>query len=384
MAKHDRLTSLDAFRGFTIAGMMLVNNPGSWSAIYPQLEHASWNGWTFTDFIFPFFLWIVGVAMTFSFAYRKERGDSDRTLLLQVFRRAVIIFLLGLFLTAFPFGALGTKFSLSTLRIPGVLQRIAVCYFIGSLIYLKTTFRGQVRVITILLAAYWLAVKLIPVPGYGAGGLDPVGNLVWHIDSTLLHGHTWAGAPAPGGDPEGILSTIPAIATTLFGALTGQYLRNSNHSKEEKTIWMFIVGAALLFFGAWFDMYLPINKNMWTSSYAIFMAGWAMTIFSIFYYLIDVKGYRTWATLLVIYGMNAIFVFVLSGVLGRLFGIIKFNVMLSDGSFAYVGLKTLITQNLINPFLSPLMASLAFAILWDLMLFLFAWGMWKKKWFLKV
>jgi predicted acyltransferase len=384
MAKHERLTSLDAFRGFTIAGMMLVNNPGSWSAIYPQLEHASWNGWTFTDFIFPFFLWIVGVAMTFSFAYRKERGDSDRTLLLQVFRRAVIIFLLGLFLTAFPFGALGTKFSLSTLRIPGVLQRIAICYFIASLIYLKTTFRGQIRVIAILLAAYWLAVKWIPVPGYGAGVLDPMGNLVWYIDSILLHGHTWAGAPAVGGDPEGILSTIPAIATTLLGALTGQYLRNANHSKEEKTIWMFIIGAALLFFGAWFDMYLPINKNMWTSSYAIFMAGWAMTIFSIFYYLIDVKGYRAWATPLVIYGMNAIFVFVLSGVLGRLFNIIKFNVLLSDGTFADVGLKTLITQNLINPFFSPLMASLVYAILWDLMLFLFAWGMWKKKWFLKV
>ncbi|MCX6137596.1 MAG: DUF5009 domain-containing protein [Ignavibacteriales bacterium] len=384
MAKHERLISLDAFRGFTIAGMMLVNNPGSWGIIYPQLKHAAWNGWTFTDFIFPFFLWIVGVAMTFSFAYRKERGDSDSKLMLQVFRRAVIIFLLGLLLSSFPFGLFGTTFSFATLRIPGVLQRIAICYFIASLIYLKTSFRGQIRVIALLLGGYWLAVRMIPVPGYATGGLDPMGNLVWFIDSVLLKGHTWGGAPALGGDPEGLFSTIPAIATTLFGTLTGQYLRNSNHSKEEKTIWMFVFGSALLFFGAWFDMYLPINKNMWTSSYSIFMAGWAMTIFSIFYFLIDVKGYKKWSTPLVIYGMNAIFVFVLSGVLGRIMGLIKFNVMLSDGTLANVGLKTLIVQNLINPFFSPLMASLVFAILWDLMLFLFAWGMWKKKWFLKV
>jgi predicted acyltransferase len=384
MAKHERLNSLDAFRGFTIAGMMLVNNPGSWGAIYPQLEHASWSGWTFTDWIFPFFLWIVGVAMTFSFAYRKERGDSDGKLLMQVFRRAIIIFLLGLFLTAFPFGLLGSHFSLGSLRIPGVLQRIAICYMIASIIFLKTTMRGQVRVLVLLLAAYWLAVKLIPVPGYGAGILDPLGNLVWYIDSNLLAGHTWRGAPAAGGDPEGILSTIPAIATTLFGALTGQYLRGATHSKEEKTAWMFVVGSGLLFLGAWFDMYLPINKNMWTSSFSIFMAGWALVIFSIFYFLIDVKGYKRWATPLTIYGMNAIFVFVLSGVLGRLLSLTKFNVMLSDGTFADVGLKTIIMQNLINPFFSPLMASLVWAIAWDLMLFLFAWGMWKKKWFLKV
>ncbi|MCK5571980.1 MAG: DUF5009 domain-containing protein, partial [Bacteroidetes bacterium] len=321
----ERLVSLDAFRGATIAGMILVNNPGSWSTVYPQLLHARWHGWTFTDWIFPFFLWIIGVAMTYSFAKRREKGDTTKTLMLHVARRSAIIFGLGLFLAAFPLGLISTHhFSLETIRIPGVLQRIAICYLIASAIFLNTSVKGQVTWIVGLLTAYWLLVILVPVPGYGAGVLDPTGSLCWFVDSNLLAGHTWTGAPAPGFDPEGIVSTIPAIATTLFGVLTGHLLRSAL-SKEEKTVWMFVGGNSLLLLGVILDMWLPINKNLWTSSYTVFMAGWAMVCLGMFYWLIDVKGYRKWVTPFVIYGMNAITVFVLAGLVARLLSLIRFQ-----------------------------------------------------------
>jgi predicted acyltransferase len=375
-----RLLSLDAFRGATIAGMILVNNPGTWSEIYPQLRHAAWNGWTFTDWIFPFFLWIVGVAMTYSFAKRKEAGDPKGKLLLHVARRALIIFGFGLFLAGFPFGLLfDHHFSLSTIRIPGVLQRIAVCYFFASLIYLYSGWRSQVAWIVGLLAGYWLLVKLVPVPGYGAGVLEPTGSLCWWIDSNLLAGHTWRGAPVPGFDPEGILSTIPALGTTLFGVLTGSWLR-SDRSKEEKTAWMFVAGNLLLLLGATLDMWLPINKNLWTSSYSVFMAGWASICLAMFYWIIDVKGYAKWATPFVIYGLNAITVFVLAGVVGRLLGLV--HVAQPDGTST--SLQRYIFETFYLPIASPINASLLYAITFILVMFLVVWFMWKKKWFLKV
>ncbi len=383
MQKHERLLSLDAFRGFTIAGMILVNNPGSWSHIYPQLEHAEWNGWTFTDWIFPFFLWIVGVAMTFSFSIRTSKGDTKSQLLLQVFRRSAILFLLGLFLAGFPFGVLwGHNFSFSFIRIPGVLQRIAVCYLLASVVYLNTSTRGQIKIIVSVLVGYWLMMKLIPVPEIGAGVFEKGKNFAAYIDSLFLNGHIWSVTKT--WDPEGIISTIPAIATTLLGALTGDYLRSTIHSKEEKTNWMFVYGSGLLLIGAALDMWMPINKSLWTTSYTIFMAGWALVIFSLFYFLIDVKGYKKWATPFIMYGMNAIFVFVLSGVVGRMLTLIQFNVQRGDGSFKDVALKTIITQNLFEPFFSPLNASMFFALSWVLCMFIVVWFMWKKKWFVKV
>ena len=289
--KPERLTSLDAFRGFTIAGMILVNNPGSWGNIYPQLEHASWNGWTFTDFIFPFFLWIVGVSMTFSFAVRRSKGDNDTKLLLNVLRRSAIIFALGLFLAGFPFGLLwGHNFSWDAIRIPGVLQRIALCYLIASVIYLKTSMRGQIFAIGALFISYWLMMFYIPIPEFGAGLFEKGKNFAAYIDSILLTGHMWSATKT--WDPEGIISTIPAIATTLFGAILGDYLRNSPHDKMEKSVWMFVFGAGLLLLGAVLDMWMPINKSLWTVSYSIFMAGWALCIFGIFYFLIDAKGIK--------------------------------------------------------------------------------------------
>jgi predicted acyltransferase len=375
-----RLLSLDAFRGATIAGMILVNNPGQWDAIYPQLRHAAWHGWTFTDFIFPFFLWIVGVAMTLSFAKRTEQGADRKHLMLHVVRRAAIIFALGLFLNGVPFGLiLDHHFSWATIRIPGVLQRIGICYLIASSIVLFGGIRAQFWWTIGLLASYWLLIRFVPVPDFGAGVLEPTGNLAWFIDSNLLAGHTWSGAPVPGFDPEGILSTLPAIATTLFGVLTGHWLR-SDYSREEKTAWMFVVGNALLLLGAVLDIWLPINKNLWTSSYSIFMAGWALVCLAVFYWLIDVKGYTRWASFFVIYGMNAIAVFVLSGLVGKFLYLIKWTQ--ADGSA--VTLKGFLYQTFFTPYATPINASLMFAICFVLVMFGVAWFMWKKKWFVKI
>ncbi|HXG38103.1 MAG TPA: DUF5009 domain-containing protein [Bacteroidota bacterium] len=375
-----RLASLDVFRGATIAGMMLVNNPGDWGHIYPPFKHAAWHGWTYTDTIFPFFLWIVGVAMTFSFAKRIERGDDKTKLALHVLQRSAIIFALGLFLSGFPFGlAFGHKFSWDSIRIPGVLQRIAVCYLVVGLLFLKTNLRQQVWITGALLGIYWIAMKVIPVPGYGAGVLEPTGNLCWYIDSTLLAGHTWSGAPVPGFDPEGIFSTLPAIATTLFGALTGHLLR-SEKSQEEKTVWLFVHGSLLLFAGSIMDYFLPINKNLWTSSYSVFMAGLAMVCLGVCYWLIDVKGHRRWTKWLEIYGQNAITMFVLAGLFGRLSTVVK--VSGPDGD--PISLKTWYYQALFVPVGDPMIASLLHSLMYVALLYLIAYVMYRKNWLIKV
>ena len=381
--KTERLISLDAFRGFTIAGMILVNNPGSWQYIYPQLRHADWHGWTFTDWIFPFFLWIVGVAITFSFAARTSKGDSKSKLLLNVFRRSIIIFALGLFLTAFPFGLLWNhNLNLETIRIPGVLQRIAICYLISSIIFLYASKRGQIITILFLFISYWLMMFYIPVPEFGAGLFEKGKNFASYIDSLILTGHMWSATKT--WDPEGLISTLPAIATTMMGLLTGEYLHKSEHSKVEKSAWMFTAGAALLLLGAFLDMWMPINKNIWTVSYTIFMGGWALCIFGIFYFLIDAKGIKKWANPFVVYGMNAIFVFVLSGIVAKTIGMWKFYVQLSDGTYANVSIKNLIMQNIFEPYFSPINASLAFAISFIAFMYFIVWFMYRKKIFIKV
>ena len=374
-----RLVSLDAFRGATIAGMLLVNNPGSWSDIYPPLEHAPWHGWTPTDMIFPFFLWIVGVAMTLSFARRIEQGADRAQLFRHVAVRGAVIFGVGIFLVMFPFGLLPEHhFSFAKMRIPGVLQRIGVCYVAAGAIFLGTGWRGQLAWVAGLLLGYWALLRFVPVPGYGAGVLEPTGNLAWWIDSHVLAGHTWSGAPVPGFDPEGILSTVPAIATTLLGALAGQMLRR--WSGVALTARLLGGGVALLALGELMSLVLPINKNLWTSSYAVFMAGWAMVILAIFHWLIDVRGWKRWATPLVIYGTNALAMFVLAGLIGKLFYLIKWTG--ADGQGAT--LKARIYQSWFVPLASPVNASLLFALAFVLMFFGFAWIMWRRRWFIKI
>lgn len=379
-AATDRLVSLDAFRGATIAGMLLVNNPGSWQSVYAPLQHAPWHGWTATDLVFPCFLWIMGVSLTLSFARRQGQGSGADELRRHVLRRSAIIFGLGLLLAAFPFGLLPAHhFSWATLRWPGVLQRIALCYLAVGMIFLRTGPRGQVAWVVVLLASYWAALAWVPVPGHGAGGLEPAGNLPGWVDAHLLAGHTWSGAPAAGFDPEGILSTLPAIATTLLGVLAGHWLR-TNFTAARKAGGLLVGGVGLLALGAVLDRWLPINKNLWTSSYTVFMAGWAMALLAACYWLIDVRGLRRWAMPFVIYGMNAIVIFVLAGLVARTMGFIQWTA--ADG--ARVNLKGFIYQNAFVPHANPLNASLLFAVAFVLVHLAVGWVMWRRRWFVRI
>jgi len=308
--KSKRLISLDAFRGITIASMILVNNAGNWSAVYPPLEHAKWHGWTLTDLIFPFFLFIVGVAIVFAFSKRIDTGQSKKKLYLKILKRTLILFGLGLLLNAFPF------FHLSTWRIPGVLQRIAITYAIASIIVLNTNIKWQAYIAAGLLIIYWIIMKLVPVPGYGAGVLEPQGNLCGFIDGILLKGHTWMYAPAKGFDPEGLLSTIPAISSVLFGVLTGHWLK-AKKSNLEKVVMLFVVGIAAIILGEIISIWFPINKNLWSSSYTVFTTGMALLFLGMCYWLIDIKGYKKWTIPFLVFGSNAITVYTLSGLLAK-------------------------------------------------------------------
>jgi predicted acyltransferase len=379
-APAGRLASLDAFRGATIAAMLLVNNPGSWSHAYGPLLHAPWHGWTFTDLIFPAFLWIVGVSLTLSTARRVEAGADRGALLRHAAQRSAIIFALGLLLATFPFGLLPAHdFSLATVRIPGVLQRIAVCAVAATAIFLWTGPRGQAAWAAGLLVGYWGLLTLVPVPGYGPGVLEPKGSLAWWIDSNLLAGHTWRGAPAPGFDPEGILSTLPAIATVLCGTLAGAWMRG-DRSPERTSAGLVLSGLALLAAGWAWGLLFPINKNLWTSSYTVFMAGWSSLLFGLFHWLVDVRGWRRWAQPFVWYGMNALALFVLAGLVGRLLGLIRWT----GESGATVTLKGWLYGTFFTPYFEPINASLAFAVSFVLVFLALAWALWRRGWFIKV
>lgn len=369
-SQSSRLISLDVFRGITIAGMILVNNPGTWSSIYPALRHADWHGWTPTDFIFPFFLFIVGVAMTLSFKKRLERGDDRNKLFIHVIKRSAIIFALGLFLHLFPY------FNFSTVRIPGVLQRIAVVYFIAGTFYLYTSFRVQLIVSIAILILYWLAMTMIPVPDYGPGNLSPEGNLAAYIDNSLLKGHLWKA----NWDPEGILSTFPAVVTTMIGIFTGLWLQNSK-DKFETTSGMFVAGYILIVLGVIWDMWFPINKYIWTSSYVLVMGGMALTFLAFCYYVNEIKNIRWWTQPFLVFGMNAIASFFLSSLVAKTMNIIKVATTSGDK----VTLKAFIFKNYFEPFFSQTInASLAYAICYVIFWYLIMLILYKKKIFIKV
>jgi predicted acyltransferase len=343
-----------------------VNDPGSWDHIYSQLEHASWNGWTFTDTVFPFFVWISGVALTLSFARRVERGDNKRNLFLHVLRRAALIFAIGLFLNGFPF------FPWDHIRYLGVLQRIAICYLICGGLFLVLRVRGLIVTTVALLTGYWLLVMLVPVPGCGAGHLGQDCNLEQYVDGLVLTGHMWSHTKI--WDPEGLVSTIPAIATMLFGILTG-YLLRGKQSLTRKTQLLLLQGICLIAAGQIMNLWLPINKSLWTSSYSVFMAGLASLEFAILYWIVDGRQWQRWATFFRIYGMNALAVFILTGMIGRLLEIIT-----THGEH----LEAWIYRTTFEPLASPLNASLLYAIANVLFYFLLIWIMYRRKWFLRV
>jgi len=382
-----RLVSLDAFRGFTIAAMVLVNNPGDWGNLYPQLAHAEWNGWTFTDWIFPFFLFICGVSMTFSLANRRaaNRGavEDKLAMMFSLWKRAGIIFLIGLALNFIP------NFNLDTLRIPGVLQRIALCTALAAPIVLYFNWRQQCCWIVGLLAFYTAAMLLVPVPDMNgvvaAGALEPGRDLGAYIDRIFLTGHMWVKSKT--WDPEGLFSTIPALTSMLFGVLLGHWLA-ADASRAEKTVWMMIAGLLCLWIGAMIDATLmPINKSLWSTSYAVFMTGWGLLVFACFYWLIDGSDStrlrersRKWFLPLTIYGMNALFIFAFSGLVAKMLGFIKFTG--DDGKM--LALKSILYAPIKASSLAPVNQSLLFAVLFNLTMFIIGWYMWRRKWFIKV
>ncbi|MFZ0062720.1 MAG: heparan-alpha-glucosaminide N-acetyltransferase domain-containing protein, partial [Pyrinomonadaceae bacterium] len=329
----ERLVSLDVFRGLTIAGMVLVNNPGSWSHIYWPLGHASWHGWTPTDLIFPFFLFIVGVSITLALGPRVGKAEVSRNVYWKIIKRALIIFALGLFLAGFPY------FHLSTIRVMGVLQRIALCYLCVALIFLKTNLRKQLIITAALLVGYWLVMTFVPAPGFQPGDYSREGSIASFIDRKILGSHIWSQGKIY--DPEGLLSTLPAIATTLLGVIGGDLLR-SQRKQYEKVSLLFIAGLGCIIVGWLWNLFFPINKSLWTSSYVLFTGGLAMQFLALCYWLIDMKGYRRWATPFVVFGVNAITLFVGSGLMARLLGLIK--VPRADGT--RTALKTLIYDKL--------------------------------------
>ena len=366
----ERLVSLDAFRGATMALMILVNNPGDGTNVYAPLSHAEWNGWTPTDVVFPSFLWIVGVAMTLSLGRRLAAGVPRAKLFAQAFRRAAILYVLGLVLYAYP------AFDPSTQRLLGVLQRIGICFLIATAIYLTTRVRGQILLIVGLLSGYWLLMTLVPVPGYGHGRLDVEGNLAHYIDSIVLGSHNYRWTKT--WDPEGIISTLPAIATALLGIMAGHVLR-LGRTLAERTTWFFCIGNVLIAAGLIANTWLPINKKLWTSSFSLFMAWLDFVVFAMFLWLVDGLGYKRVVKPLVIMGMNAIVVYMASELLDEVLDAIRWQ---AGGHV--ITLHTWIQNTLFAPLASPANASLLFAIAYTLLMYLLAYGMYRRRWFVRI
>jgi predicted acyltransferase len=376
----ERLVSLDVFRGVTIAGMVLVNNPGTWSHIYWPLAHAEWHGWTPTDLIFPFFVFIVGVAIPLAFGRRLESGGSKRDLYLKIVRRTLIIFALGMFLAVF--GPMIRNLpgipdpQLATVRIPGVLQRLAVCYLFASIIFLNTKVRTQMIVTIALLVIYWLLMTRLHAPGFAAGDLTKEGSVASFVDRTVFGPHIWKQGKVY--DPEGLLSTIPAIATALFGVLTGQWLRTAK-SQYEKVTGLFVAGAVCVIVGWCWNPFFPINKSLWTSSYVFFTGGLALTFLALCYWLIDIKKYQSWAKPFIVFGVNAIVLFVGTSMMATIMGRIK----LPWGD-AQISLQGWIFQKWFLSWTAPINASLAYAICFILLWLGLMWILYTRKIFIKV
>jgi predicted acyltransferase len=356
-----RLVSLDILRGATIAAMIVVNNQSSDAAYWP-LRHAEWNGWTPTDLVFPFFLFIVGVSLVLSFEARLERGASRSQLFLRALRRSAILFLIGLMLNG-----LAAR-HVESWRIPGVLQRIAIAYCAAALITLYSGTRTRVGLIAILLLGYWVLMRFVPVPGHGIPGRDipllhPYANLAAYLDRKLMFGHLWERTR----DPEGILSTLPAIATTLCGVLTGEWLRSSR-LPHQKAAGIFGSGLIAMIAGALWSRWFPINKNLWTSSYVLFTAGCALICLAICYWVNDIKLHRgAWTKPFLILGTNAIAAYVISERLGG---------FLSWSGFGFFHWLAGIG--------SPAEGSLLYSLVVVVLCFVPVWWMYHKKIFLKI
>ncbi|MEL6922647.1 MAG: heparan-alpha-glucosaminide N-acetyltransferase domain-containing protein [Bacteroidota bacterium] len=366
MELNKRLLSLDVFRGMTLAAMVLVNDPGSWSYVYYPLGHAEWHGCTPTDLIFPFFLFIVGVSISLALGKRKQSGVAQGKMMRKILYRTLVIFGIGLLLNLIP------KFDFSTVRIPGVLQRIALVYGVTALLFLKTDWRQQLYFAAACLLGYWVLMALVPVPGIGPANLEPETNLGAWLDNLLMEGHLWSQSKV--WDPEGLLSTIPAFATSIAGILTGTWLK-TKYSHHQKIIGMMVFGAVLTVLGLFWGLGFPINKKIWTSSYVLYHSGIALQLLAVIYWVVDILGYKKWIQPFRVFGVNSLFVFVGSGLLAKL--LIYTNI---GGQSSY----SWIFENVFQSWLPNYPASLAFALT---MVFLF-WAvltwMYRRRIFIKI
>jgi predicted acyltransferase len=349
--------------------MIVVNNPGTWDAVYPPLRHAAWHGWTPTDLIFPFFLFVVGVAITLALGRRREAGQTQARLLAKVLGRSVAIFVIGLALNGFP------RYDLATVRIPGVLQRIAVCYGVAALVFLATRARTQAALAAALLLGYWALLTWVTVPGFGAGDLGPEGNLAAWLDRQLLGRHIWRAGRVY--DPEGVLSTLPAIATTLMGVLTGHWLRSARPDRV-KTAGMLAAGVVGVALGMAWGLVFPINKSLWTSSYALFTGGMALLGLGVCHWLVDVRGWRAWTRPFVVLGANALAAFVLSTV-----GAIVLSMLAAPGG-THATLRGMVYGRLFASWAPATLASLLYALAYTLVWLVPLWALYRRRIILSV
>ncbi len=362
-----RLTALDAFRGAAMLLMVLVNNGGG-PRSYVQLEHSPWNGWTLTDTVFPSFLWIVGVAITLSLGKRLQAGIAASSLVPQIVKRAVILYLLGFALYLPP------QFDLSHSRILGVLQRIAICYLVASLLYLFTGVRGNIIAIAGLLILYTSLMMWAPVPGQGHGNWTVEGNFAHYVDSILLGPHNYASTRT--WDPEGIVSTLPAIATALLGVMAGYILR-LKFTLTERIGWLVLAGAVLFCGGEIWSVWMPINKKLWSGSFTLLMAGLDFIVLAVALWFVDKRGYKKVVKPLLIVGMNSITVYMASEVLAEVLDNIHSG---SRGA----SLHELIYSRFFAPLGSTENASLLWALSFTLLMYLLAYFLYKKSWFWRI
>ena len=388
------MVSLDVFRGIIVAGMILVTDPGTYDAIYPQLRHAEWTGATATDMIFPSFLFMVGMSVALSIRARLSRGVSKPHIASRVFYRTVLLFVLGLAINGFP------DYNWHLLRLPGILQRIAVCYFCCAMLYLYLNYfgadnadRGKLNnnllkpgmVAAILLLGYWALIRLVPVPGIGTGLLDSYGNLPAYIDRSVIGiNHMWAYGLTPGRgvtyDPEGILSTLPAMASAFIGLMAGEWWLRTSAGPYKKILIFGVSGVILIVASVALATVLPVNKRIWTSSFALISSGVAIILFTVIYFVVDLKQWRKWSVPFLIFGTNAILAFIISSVITTLFD--RISIFASNG-------KSLSIHEWGNHLglslgLSPVNASLLYALVIVLLNMALVLPLYHKKIFLKI
>ena len=381
---NQRFYSLDVFRGATVALMILVNNPGSWGHIFPPLEHAGWHGCTPTDLVFPFFLFAVGNAL----AFVMPKLEANNNFWQKVLKRTFLIFIIGLFLNWFPFIKYDVDGNIvgkpwETLRIFGVLQRIALSYFFASVIIHSFKVKGSFVAGMFILLLYWfLCVAANPA--------DPFSLPGWFgtvVDIKLLGAsHLYKGEGVPF-DPEGLMSTFAAIVQVIFGYLVGNYILTKGKTAEMLN-GLFVAGAVLIFTGFIWDMVFPINKKIWTSSYTIYTTGLALIVLSVLIYLIEFKNTKgAWSRFFDVFGKNALFIFALSGILPRLLALIRINNGLTyDGKPMYLSPFGWFYEHVTKPIIpsDPRIGSLIYALCFIAMMWFFAWLMDRKKIYIKV